>query len=126
VDRVLRLFYLTADHQIVINVTKVVFFQSSVLFGRCLVGLSLSGFQRSPDIAEGTHPRIPGTHLRDGNVSVSWALSAGGQFFGHSGPLYYPSCATATEGLFVGVNGLAREGLIGSPGVPVFGYEIIV
>jgi hypothetical protein len=40
--------------------------------------------------------------------------------------LYYPSCATATEGLFVGVNGLAREGLIGSPGVPVFGYEIIV
>jgi hypothetical protein len=59
VDRVLRLFYLTADHQIVINVTKVVFFQSSVLFGRCLVGWSLSGFQRSPELLKAPIREFP-------------------------------------------------------------------
>jgi hypothetical protein len=71
-------------------------------------------------------PSVNSRHLRDENANVSWAMSAGGQFFGNSGSLSSPSGATATGGLCVGVNGAAREGLQGSPGVLVFGFEFFV
>jgi transposase InsO family protein len=48
VDLVRRLFRLAADHQIAINVRKVVFAQPSVLFGGYVVGES--GFRPSPDL----------------------------------------------------------------------------
>ena len=48
VDLVRRLFHLAADHQIAINVKKIVFAQPSVLFGGYVVGES--GFQPNPDL----------------------------------------------------------------------------
>jgi hypothetical protein len=104
VDIFLRLFYLAAVHQIVISVSKVVFFRSSVLFSGYVVGES--GFKPSPELLK-TILRIPVGHLRDGNASVSWAFLAGEQFFGHSNTLSFASGANATEGLCAGLNGAA-------------------
>jgi hypothetical protein len=53
VDLVRRLFRLAADHQIVINVRKVVFAQPSVLFGGYVVGKS--GFRPSPNLLRAIH-----------------------------------------------------------------------
>jgi len=61
VDLVHRLFRLAAEHNIAINVGKIVFGQPSVLFGGYVV--SESGFRPSPDLSQ-SHPGIPHAHLR--------------------------------------------------------------
>ena len=109
VDLVRRLFRLAADHQIAINVRKVVFAQPSVLFGGYVVGES--GFRPSPDLLRAIREFPAPTCVSEMRAFHGLCQQVGGRLGSRSSP----SGASTSKGVCMGVDDATREGLQSSP-----------